>query len=279
MEEQDPLTLGEQGNAAETGEAGGEKQADLQPWQVAIEELRQEQRENARQTVAVLGDLAQMVRSSQKPVDQAPQPQQRTGGASREDVWRAAIQVPEAIPELIKNEIREVLGGELKTFRSALDRDNSKQRAGDALQRIIDENYIDEVRDSGSEILAVTPQMRELVAPMLRDDVIGTPLHDRIAFALAGFAKPAAISKRYSVLTAATEQRRQKQADMMSQLAMSRMSQSMQEPEEVRITAEDERLAERFGIDLSDPKEIEWLKKERAKTGMRVLGTVRPLGR
>jgi hypothetical protein len=139
------------------------------------------------------------------------------------------------------------------------------------LGNIIKENYSEEIRDPKSEIMAQANEVKRMLEPLLRPEVLNSDSHDQIAVLLSAAMKPGQIAKREVKRSQAREAERAAARSRSS--AMGGGNSRSFRSGEPEITEAHEEVAAKLGINLKDEKTkarvLGYMKSER----LSLLGT------
>lgn len=237
-------------------------------WKTAYETLKTQIEEQNLRVLATLGQIAQP-----KQQQQVEQPKQTP--ALTAEQWAVAKTMPELIPHLVKNDLAQDFDNRMEKFEQRLYQTLGRQNATQSLGRVIKDYYAEEIQDPKSEIMGLAPDVKRMLEPFLRPEVIGSDNHDQLALLLAASMKPQSVAKREVARSQAREQARSEAAGRSSAMTEGTGRSRSQEP---TITEDHRAIARRLGINLNDEKTkarlLGYMKTERLTSlGTRDLGT------
>jgi hypothetical protein len=257
MPDPEEKTTNDEGQEPEEGgeekESGEEKKAALEPWRDEIEKIRAEQQSQNARMMGVLGEMTKAVKNAaQNQGGNAPVP--KTDDMNDEDrqaLYEMAQKNPTIWPKMIDQEIERGVGKKLNEFKKDLMSTLSDQDAAKELQRHLGV-YAGQISDSNNEIMQATPQMKALVEKIISPEFRGTQAADALAFLAAAGSNPQAVAKVELARKKADTERMNAQADRLATAAgIGRPRSQSKEPD---LTEKDYEIAEKYGIDLKDPK-------------------------
>lgn len=225
----------------EGGQPAGETKED---WKSAYESLKSQVED---QNLRVLATLNQLVNTPKGETKETPKPQQLTA-----DQWAVAKTMPELIPHLVRSDLAKDWDERFEKFEQRLYQTLGRQNATQNLGKVIRDHYAEEIRDPKSEIMGLAPDVKKMLEPFLRPEVLGTDNHDQLSLLVAAAMKPNAVAKREVARSQAREQARQAAQDRSS--SMGEGSNRSSRSAEPQITEEHEAIARRLGVNLKDEK-------------------------
>lgn len=257
----------EEGGSGEEGEEG-KKGEETPEWREAFDRLRSE---NEDRTLQIMATLSQMMQG--KKGEEAPAALPADSDEAMEKAWKLAQEMPDLLPQLVQETSKRSAKGEKEALKKEILAHLDRRQFDETLGGLISGNYSEDLKDRTSEILAETPRIKKMLEGVLDPSVRGTPLHDKMALIMAAGAKPEAVTKRMGAKIKAAEEARQARLNRLTQLGIGGRGKSP-DSKEPSITESDKDLAERFGMNLEDPKVREKLlryKKTESLTGIRGL--------
>lgn len=263
---------GDQGDDEHQEDGEGTEGKETQPtpeWRQAFDQLRSE---NEDRTLQIMATLSQIMQGREGKETSAPAPVD--SDEAMEKAWKLAQEMPDLLPQLVKETSSRSVKGEKESLKKEILAHLDRRQFDETLGGVITSNYSEDLKDRASEILAETPRLKKMLEGVLDPSVRGTPLHDKMALIMAAGAKPEAVTKRMSAKIKAAEEARQARLNRLSQFGIGGRGKPT-EPKEPTITDADRDLAERYKINLEDPKVRERLlryKQTERLTGIRGLG-------
>lgn len=231
--------------------------------------------ESRANSIRMLAHVAELVKQSRNP-DAAKPPQ--TGPELNDEklaqMYQAAQENPGILPAVIRTHMDSTLKKELSTLKDDLVGMLDKREADAMLRNKLGE-YADDFSSTSSKIMPKVPEAKEMLKRFLSPEVIGTEVHDRLAYLLAAGTNPQLVGEREMMRLKAEEEAREQQRMRMSDLGGGGGKAAAKDP---TLTDEDRELFTFYGLDINDPaivKEIlEAKKTERlpALDGSNVIG-------